>query len=117
MEYQKPKQIKRKHIFDLSEKCQLVKFAGSPGYTSAMVCKEYNIYNTLFGWKSQIDTMLEYEKGKFTMHQGPKVKGDQIVTSFIDDAKGKQAECTVREISLLIIKYDNQFMWMGNLIK
>jgi hypothetical protein len=31
----------------------------------------------------------------------------EIVTSFIDDAEGKQAECTVR---LLIMKYDNHFM-------
>jgi uncharacterized protein YxjI len=63
--------------------------------------------------------MLEYEKGEFAMHQGLKVKGDhlmQVVTSFIDDAKGKQVECTVRVISLLIMKYDNHFM-DGNFAK
>jgi hypothetical protein len=95
----------------LSEKKKLLLLAATT--SQADICQMYNIpKGTLSGWKKQIDLELNYEKGKFTKHSGPKSKGEHlenVVDSFIEGQEQGQKECTVDLIALEILKFDPEF--------
>jgi len=101
----------RSHNFDLSEKKKLLILAQehSPSY----VCNEYSIKKSTFsGWKNQIDLFVDYPKGQFTLHPGPKSVGEHlenVIDSFIEGQEQGQKECTVDSIVFAIIAFDPEF--------
>ena len=105
---------KRNFAFDLRDQKRLLLLAESEGYNAARVCREYNIpKGTLAGWKKKIDLSLDYAKGQFTMHTGPKSIGkhlEPIVISFVDSRHETLSECTVDSIAFEIIQFDSEFL-------
>ena len=106
---------KRNINYDLNDQKRLILLSQNVGNSPASVCREFKIpRSTISGWKNKIDLSLNYQKGQYTMHSGPKCKGEHlehiVVCSFIDQNENENSECTFVSIVLHILKNDDSFM-------